>query len=198
MHLLFFGAADRLHDWRERNFSHGVELGPGPRERRDAYELEIAREAPGDARIDGPFRRAAEAISRYDIFPPSLLTPVVARAPVQVGDTLGARYHLAPGVDLFFASRVTEVFDELDDAREQRRAGFTYRTLEGHPEFGEETFSVEKNLASGAVVAALRSWSRPGNWLARLGAPLARAIQVSASRRALLHLRAAARGSVAD
>ncbi len=192
MHILFFGAADRLGDWRERKFSRGVELGPGPRERRDAYELEIAREEPGDARSDGPFRRAAAAISRYDIFPPSLLTPVIARAPVQVGDTLGARYHLGPGVDLFFASRVTAVFDELDRDREQRRAGFTYRTLQGHPEFGEETFSVEKDLRRGAVVAALRSWSRPGNWLAQIGAPVARAIQVRASKRALLHLRDAA------
>ena len=42
--------------------------------------------------------------------------------------------------------------------------GFKYRTLTGHPELGEETFSVEKDLATGSVVAALRSWSRAGGW----------------------------------
>jgi uncharacterized protein (UPF0548 family) len=196
--LLLFGAADRLDEWRRRPFSPGVERGPGPRERRDSYELEVARERPGDALEAGPFRRAAAAIARYEIFPPTLLTPVVARTPVQVGDTLGARFHLAPGVALFFASRVIATFDELDPAGAQRRAGFTYRTLEGHPEFGEETFSVEKDLLSGAVVVALRAWSRPGNWLARSGSPVVRALQVSASRRALLRLHAAANGTSAS
>jgi len=28
--------------------------------------------------------------------------------------------------------------------------GFTYRTLAGHPEWGEETFGVEKHMTSGA------------------------------------------------
>ena len=74
------------------------------------------------------------------------------------------------------------------------RAGFTFRTLRGHPELGEETFFVEKNPVSGAVRAGLRSWSRPGLWLTRLASPFARRVQVRVSRAALDHLERTANG----
>jgi len=187
--ILIPTAHPRLDVWRSRPYSRGVESGPDKACRRDAYELEITREPAGEPTPDGPFERAAAAILRYEIFPTTLLTPVVQRTPLQVGDTVGARYHFAPGVDLFFASRVVAVIRTFDAATELHRAGFTYRTLEGHPEFGEETFCVEKHAATGAVVVALRSWSRAGNWLSKLGWPLARRLQVSASRGALTELR---------
>jgi uncharacterized protein (UPF0548 family) len=151
----------------------------------------IAREPPGIPQRDGPFRRAAAAILRYDVFEPSTLTPVIGRAPLEVGDTVGARYHLPLGIDLFFASRVIEVFDGGD--ANVYRAGFTYRTLAGHPELGEETFAVEKDMDSGDITVALRSWSRPGLLATRLGWPVARRIQVSASKEALEHLEQRAR-----
>lgn len=178
----------KLERWQARPFSRGAELGPQPGDARDEYELEIAREAPGAPERDGPHRRAAAAIARYDIFPPELLTPVLERAPVRPGDTVGARYRFAPGVELAFASRVVEVFDGFDSRCELHCAGFTYRTLEGHPEFGEETFCVEKHPTSGRVSVALRSWSRPGTTFTRLSRLVMRRIQVQASRRALTHL----------
>ena len=55
--------------------------------------------------------------------------------------------------------------------------------LIGHPEFGEETFSVEKDMATGRVIVALRSWSRPGTVLAMLCPPWVRRQQVRASTR---------------
>jgi len=182
-----------LEAWISRPFSPGVELGPRATDQCDTYERAVAHEPPGAPLADGPFRRAASAILRYDIFPPSRLQRVVAREPVELGDTVGARYHIAPGFDLLFASRVVEVFDAVDVERNLHRAGFTYRTLAGHPEFGEETFAVEKDLESGAVSVSLRSWSRPGGLLTRIGWPLARRIQVGASRDALAHLERAAR-----
>ena len=66
--------------------------------------------------------------------------------------------------------------------------GFKYRTLAGHPECGEETFVVEKDLATGNVTAALRSWSRPGTWIATLMYPVVRHLQLWAGRAALDHL----------
>lgn len=152
----------------------------------------VGREVPGAPLAAGPFRHAAHAILRYDVFPKRLLTPVLERTPLQVGDTVGARYHLLPGFDLFFASRVIDVFDTLDETRGVHRAGFTYRTLSGHPEFGEETFSATKELASGDVSVELRAWSRPGNWATRLAWRWARRIQVRASNAALEHLQHAA------
>jgi len=109
---------------------------------------------------------------------------------VQIDDTVGVLYRMVPGLCVFFAARVVDTFDgEIDGLW---RTGFTYRTLIGHPEYGQETFSVEKNLATGDVMVALRSWSRPGTWLARLTSPLVRLMQVRASRAALRHIESAA------
>jgi uncharacterized protein (UPF0548 family) len=94
---------------------------------------------------------------------------------------------------MFFASRVVAVLDA--EHAGWWRTGFTYRTLAHHPELGEETFSVEKEVATGRVRVALRSWSRPGMWLSRLFAPVLRRVQVGASHAALDHLAAAAAGS---
>src|SRR5262249_8219366 len=122
-------------------------------------------------------------------FPPELVEAIVRR-PIELGDTVGVHYRRFRIVRLFFAARVTEVFDGAVDG--WWRTGFTYRTLVGHPEPGGETCSAEKEPATGRVRAALRSWSRPGTVLAKLFSPFARAMQVGASRRALDHLEAIA------
>jgi uncharacterized protein (UPF0548 family) len=178
--LLLFGAP-RLPRWDARRF-HPMDAHP--RDRHDVYERELEREAPGPP---GPrFARIAAAIRAYSIFPPSLVEGVVRR-PVEVGDTVGIHYRGLRLVRLFFAARVIDVFDGAD-GRGWWRAGFTYRTLVGHPELGEETFGVEKELATGRVRVVLRSWSRPGTCLARAFAPIVRRLQVHASHRALDHL----------
>jgi len=79
----------------------------------------------------------------------------VIRRPVEAGDTVGARHLLSLGFSLFFASRVIETFDEPEERR--WRTGFKYRTLVGHPTLGEETFCVEKDMASGEVRVALHT-----------------------------------------
>src|SRR5688572_9241890 len=80
----------------------GVEAGPRPGDRRDRYERVVAREAPGDPEPGGPFERVLAAILRYEVFPPSWVSGVLARSPVEAGDTYGICYHFLPGVDLFF------------------------------------------------------------------------------------------------
>jgi hypothetical protein len=181
-----FGRRPRLERWEGRPFSRGAEQGPREGDARDCHERVVTREEPGPPAADGPYRRLAEAILRYDIFPPSLVEPVRGRVPVEVGDTVGVCYRLMPGLALFFAARVTARFDEADG--NVWRTGFTYRTLEGHPKCGEETFSVEKDMTTGAVRVALRSWSRPALWLDRLLAFWTRRLQLQAGRAALDHL----------
>ncbi|ADG78907.1 hypothetical protein TPAU25S_01001 [Tsukamurella paurometabola] len=74
--------------------------------------------------------------------------------------------------------RVIYVLDE------PRRAGFAYGTLPGHPESGEELFSVELR-PDDAVVAVISAFSRPGRWYTRLGAPAGRLVQAVMTRRYL-------------
>jgi uncharacterized protein (UPF0548 family) len=173
-----------LAPWRERPFN--TEEGSRPGDRTDAFERVVAREAAGQPEIAGPYARVATAILGYRVFPESLITRVIDRDPVEVGDTVGILCHFAPGVDLFFAARVIARINERSGPL--WRTGFTYRTLEGHPECGEETFTVEKDETDGRVIAALRSWSRPGLWYTRAGAPFTRWMQVRANHAALDNL----------
>jgi uncharacterized protein (UPF0548 family) len=51
-----------------------------------------------------------------------------------------------------------------------RRTGFGYGTLTGHPESGEEGFLVERRGED--VYAVVRAYARPANVMTRLGGPL--------------------------
>lgn len=68
-------------------------------------------------------------------------------------------------VSLLAPCRIVYVLDEAD------RAGFAYGTLDGHPERGEEAFDVRR---TGELVSlTIRSFTRPGAPLVRLGWPIA-------------------------
>ena len=56
---------------------------------------------------------------------------------------------------------------------EERRRGFAYVTLPGHPVAGEEEFLVEQS-GSGDVTATVSAVSHPATPLARLGTPVTR------------------------
>src|SRR5579859_5558256 len=141
------GQKPRLEKWENRSFSPGVDRGPIATDHVDVYDRDVGREEPGPPLPDGLHRRLAGEILDYHIFPPKLVASVCRRRPVEVGDAVGICYHFVPGLDLFFAARVIARFDE--QAGECWRTGFTYRTLHGHPECGEETFSAEKNMQTG-------------------------------------------------
>ena len=59
---------------------------------------------------------------------------------------------------------------------EPNRVGFAYGTLPGHPETGEERFTIERNQAGG-VSMRIRAFSKPATLLARASGPVGRAAQ---------------------
>jgi uncharacterized protein (UPF0548 family) len=67
---------------------------------------------------------------------------------------------------------------------EDRRTGFAYGTLPGHPERGEERFLVELT-DDDRVVFGLRAFSLNAGLLARLGGPVSRRVQAMVNRRYL-------------
>lgn len=67
---------------------------------------------------------------------------------------------------------------------EPRRKGFAYGTLPGHPESGEESFILELHDGD-EVTFTISAFSRPNSLLARIGAPLTRAVQSSITNRYL-------------
>lgn len=66
--------------------------------------------------------------------------------------------------------RVTDVFDH------RAECGFAYGTLAGHPEIGEERFTVRID-PDGVVRAEIRAFSRPGRWYTRCADQWARRVQ---------------------
>ncbi|MFD6858088.1 DUF1990 family protein [Rhodococcus sp. NPDC060090] len=95
----------------------------------------------------------------------------------------------APGVDVCLEwgvgpirsaawCRVVDVIDEPG------RRGFSYGTLTGHPESGEETFVVERDT-DGRVTARITAFSRPARWYTRIAGPLGRLVQHRITRRYL-------------
>ncbi|WP_309053905.1 DUF1990 domain-containing protein [Streptomyces sp.] len=65
---------------------------------------------------------------------------------------------------------------------EERRAGFAYGSLTGHPESGEESFVVELT-GDGTVRFTVTAFSRPAAWYTRLGGPLVPLLQRAYARR---------------
>lgn len=95
------------------------------------------------------------------------------------------------GVDVTFRflgqtipCRVVSVIDGTD-AR-----GFTYGTLPGHPECGEERFVLTRDPASGVVTATITAFSKPGGLRTRLLGPVGRLVQTAMTRRYLAALAA--------
>jgi len=82
--------------------------------------------------------------------------------------------------------RVVYVIDEPG------RVGFAYGTLPGHPECGEVSFMLLAE-SDGHVRFVIRSFSRPVDPLALIGAPLARLAQTRVTRRYIRALSEAAR-----
>jgi uncharacterized protein (UPF0548 family) len=72
--------------------------------------------------------------------------------------------------------------------------GFGYGTLPGHPESGEEAFTVERT-DDDEVVFRTRVFSRLASPLARLGGPISRAVQQAALHRYVAGITEAADGN---
>jgi len=108
---------------------------------------------------------------------------------------LGATCLVTFGTPLLAIAAPCRVTDVVDDAQ---RVGFTYVTLRGHPEEGEETFDVQLD-ARGDVRCTISARSRPGSRLVAATAPVNRVVQRRVARGYLRSLerhvaRAASRG----
>ncbi|MEZ0366188.1 DUF1990 family protein [Mycobacterium sp. pUA109] len=120
------------------------------------------------------FEQASDAVLRYGMQRGAGLRPQASSDVAAVDAVLVVRL----GV-LHAPCRVVYVVDEPN------RRGFAYGTLPGHPESGEELFSVRYDPADDAVYAEVRAFSRPATWWSKLGAPVAALLQRVITRRYL-------------
>ena len=146
---------------------------PPPGYRRDRWEADLG------AFTRERFARSAAAIGQWQIQRRSGLT-IYPGNPVQAGETFALAFRLA-AVYVVAAGRVVYVTDEPD------RVGFAYGTLPSHPEQGEEAFHVIRQ--GSRLWLEIVAFSRPRHPVARLGAPMTRAVHLRMTRRYLTALR---------
>lgn len=131
----------------------------------------IGDEISFDRAVFGLRTWAAHEGAGLRIFPHD---PVVPDATVIAITSLGFVQLVAP-------CRIVAVFKEPD------LFGFSYGTLPGHPEIGEESFVLER--FDDATFFTVSAFSRPVDMLARLSGPIGRRVQLSVTRRYVEALR---------
>jgi uncharacterized protein (UPF0548 family) len=124
------------------------------------------------------FAHAAQAVMGWEMHRRAGLSVRSTNEQVVEGAVAVVRLGIGP-LGLNAPVRVVYVVDQ------PHLRGFAYGTLPGHPECGEEAFMVELH-DGGAVTLNITAFSRPASLLARLGGPLARAVQSRVTDRYLL------------
>lgn len=120
------------------------------------------------------YRRARDALRRWEMFHLGWVEVVPQEPPVRVGTTVGVVVRHF-GFRSANACRIVALVDE--DGPDVARSGFVYRTLPDHAVEGEERFVVEWTKADDTVAYDVTAWSRPRHPLVRLARPLARRVQ---------------------
>jgi uncharacterized protein (UPF0548 family) len=114
------------------------------------------------------FVGAAEALMTWQVQARSGLQVLASSLQVEVGAVIVMRLGVGRAA-LSIPCRVVGVLDESD------QRGFSYGSLPGHPESGQESFLLQR--ARDRVTLTVSAFSRPASRLARLGGPLTSGVQ---------------------
>ncbi len=146
----------------------GASLGPPPA----GYAINHGRLRLGQG--EAVFKQAIKAMRNWKMFDLGWASICWDNSPIEIGTTVAvlARHF---GFWSLHPARIVMLIDD-DDGR-KRRIGFAYGTLQAHGMQGEETFIIEWHRDDESVWYDLRSFSRPRQRLAKLGYPVARALQ---------------------
>jgi uncharacterized protein (UPF0548 family) len=144
----------------------------------DPAALAAGRLPPGYRRLrcsgpagagPGAFARAASDLLGWRVHQRAGLAVAASPATAEPGAVVLLTLRAGP-LRVTAPCRVVRVVSEPD------RAGFSYGTLTGHPEQGEESFLVERH-ADDRVTFTVTACSRPASLLARAAGPAGRLVQ---------------------
>lgn len=123
------------------------------------------------------FESASRALMRWDVHRRSGLTVLADYE--QVAEDVNVLLGFGIGrLRLKVPCRVVYLVSDPD------LRGFAYGTLPGHPESGEERFTVA-HLPDGRVELEIVAFSRADQWWSKLGAPVGRRVQAAITGRYL-------------
>ncbi|GAA4019797.1 DUF1990 domain-containing protein [Deinococcus rubellus] len=134
------------------------------------------------------FQQARAALRGWQTHQSRWLRLYPGGGPPAEGQTVLVLLCLA-GWCLAFGCRIVRVLDD------ERRTGFAYGSLPGHPERGEELFLIEWH-EDDRVTFTLRAVSQPANWVYRLGRPAAELMRLLGTRQYIRAMRRAATGTI--
>ena len=134
---------------------------------------------------------AQHALRQWRQFQLGWVEPWPVDVPLLPGNAVAIVARLGP-VYWLNACRIVGIDEEGSGPIE--RFGFSYGTLPGHAECGEERFRVEWHRADDNVWYDILAFSRPNHVLAKLGYPVARLLQKRFARDSVAAMRAATAG----
>ena len=156
--------------------------GP-PNATEDHYRAVVS--VPADMTARATFDRVRERLFAYDVFPSWLIGyRMCPSGPIAPDVTIVQRILLGL-FTLEMAVRVIDAWHQEDG--DNLDAGFTYATVQGHPERGIATFRVRLD-ADRQVEVLIDALSSPGLLLTRIGRPFARLFQRTLTKAALRRL----------
>ena len=158
----------RFLDDREADVFSYPEVGHTRETPPSGYNVDRNRVVLGRDADD--FERAKTAIRSWKMFDVPGLELIHPDTPIEPGRNVAVLAHHL-GFHSLSSCRIVYVIDEVD------RFGFAYGTLTEHVEIGEERFTVEFHRESGEVWYDILAFSRPGNFLVKLGYPYGRYLQ---------------------
>lgn len=126
------------------------------------------------------FERAVEGLQTWRAHRGPGLSVYPPDAAIQEGHTVIVC--MGKGLAIAAPCRIVKVVSESN------RWGFAYGTLPGHPEQGEESFTVS-SAEDKSVTFAITAFSRPSDRFVKLAGPISRAIQKKATEGYLRSLR---------
>ena len=119
------------------------------------------------------FSAAKASLKRWEQFCLGWVEAWSPETPIQSGEVVAVIARLL-GLWWLNACRIVYIVDEQGPIQ---RFGFAYGTLPDHAGTGEERFLIEWDRVSGAVWYDILAFSRPRQFLARLGYPYLRRVQ---------------------
>jgi uncharacterized protein (UPF0548 family) len=132
--------------------------------RHDVYEARLGKG-------QNAFIRASTGLQSWKTHQVPGVSVFPTCAPIESGATVVVTLG-TPWLALAAPCRIVGAIDESD------RWGFAYGTLPGHPEKGEESFTVSIG-DDDTVLFRILAFSRPGDRVTRLAGPVGRAVQAA-------------------
>lgn len=136
------------------------------------------------------YERAIAALRNWKQFDLGWVRMVPPETPIEVGAVVAIlTRHFG-----FWSLNACRVVYLIDEDGPVKKFGFAYGTLSSHVERGEERFTIEWHTTDDTVWYDILAFSRPNQFLVRLGFQLARRLQKRFAKDSLSVMTAAASG----